>query len=554
MEYIITYQSPEKHFIDIAIKLQPSEKVTKVQLPVWRPGRYELGNFAKNVREFYVVDENNNPVSFCKTSKDCWVIETDSLTEIRISYRYYANTLNAGSTYLDENQLYINPVNCCIYEVGKEEQSCILNLYNVMGNANQIAGLDSKITNGMYIFDSFHSLADSPFIISVDLQHQSYQSEGISFHIWFQGIVKPDWKKIITDFQKFTDFQINAFGKFPSEEYHFLFQITPYKAYHGVEHINSTVLLLGPSYDLFDTLYTELLGLCSHELYHAWNVKAIRPAEMSPYNYASENYFQTGFVAEGVTTYLGDRILFECGVFDREQYTKELSAYIHKHFHNDGRKYYSVAASSFDTWLDGYDPGIPGRKTSIYTEGCLIAYICDMRIRKATENKSSLHTVMLLLFEQTATESGYTATNYQQILEKVAGESFDDIFQQLVYSTSDFEPFLMEALQFDGYSFSKKTAKGVEQYGIKVQNTMEGFEITNVLEGSAAYLSGLVEGDKIIAVNDVMINNNLTLWTNFFTDDEFDLFLTIHRKGIIDQLAILAPNDLQYYSYELKFK
>jgi predicted metalloprotease with PDZ domain len=177
-----------------------------------------------------------------------------------------------------------------------------------------------------------------------------------------------------------------------------------------------------------------------------------------------------------------------------------------------------------------------------------------MRIRKATENKSSLHTVMLLLFEQTATESGYTATNYQQILEKVAGESFDDIFQQLVYSTSDFEPFLMEALQFDGYSFSKKTAKGVEQYGIKVQNTMEGFEITNVLEGSAAYLSGLVEGDKIIAVNDVMINNNLTLWTNFFTDDEFDLFLTIHRKGIIDQLAILAPNDLQYYSYELKFK
>lgn len=554
MEYIINYQSPEKHFIDIEVRLCPTEDLTKVQLPAWRPGRYELGNFAKNVREFKVVDGNNNPVTFYKTTKDSWAIETKNLNEISIFYRYYANTLNAGSTYLDENQLYINPVNCCIYEVGKEEQTCTLNVSNVMGNSKQIAGLDTRTSNGIYKFDSFHSLADSPFIISADLQHQSYQSYDINFHIWFQGIVKPDWKKLISDFQKFTDFQINAFGKFPSEEYHFLFQITPYKAYHGVEHITSTVLLLGPSYDLFDTLYTELLGLCSHELYHAWNVKAIRPIEMRPYNYASENYFQTGFVAEGVTTYLGDRILFECDVFNRDQYTTELNAYIHKHFHNDGRKYYSVAASSFDTWLDGYEPGIPGRKTSIYTEGCLIAYICDMRLRKATENKSNLHTVMRLLYEQTTLKVGYTAEQYQQLLEKVSKVSFDDIFQQLVYSTNDFEPFLTEALQFDCYSFSKKTAKGVEQYGIKTQNTVEGFEITSVLEGSAAYLSGLVEGDKIIAVNDLALSNNLTSWVNFFTDDEFDLFLTINRKGIIDQLAILAPNEIQYYSYELKVK
>ncbi len=554
MEYIITYQTPEKHFIDIEVRLCPTQAVTKVQLPAWRPGRYELGNFAKNVREFNVVDGKNNAISFYKTSKDCWTIETDSIKEIRIRYRYYANTLNAGSSYLDENQLYINPVNCCIYEVGKEEQSCTLNLSNVMENAKQIAGLDSKIANGIYTFDSFHNLADSPFIVSSDLQHQSYQSNGIHFHIWFQGIVKPDWKKVISDFQKFTDFQINAFGKFPSEEYHFLFQITPYKAYHGVEHITSTVLLLGPSYDLFDTLYTELLGLCSHELYHAWNVKAIRPSEMRPYNYSNENYFQTGFVAEGVTTYLGDRILFECGVFDREQYTKELNAYVHKHFHNDGRKYYSVAASSFDTWLDGYEQGIPGRKTSIYTEGCLIAYICDMRVRKATENRSNLHSVMRLLYEQTTVKDGYTAEQYQQLLEKVAGVSFDDIFQQLVYCTNDYEPFLIEALQFDGYTFGKKTMKGLDQYGIKVQNSIEGVEITNVLEGSAAYLSGLVEGDKIMAVNDVVVTNNVTSWVNFFTDEENDLFVTINRKGILDQWAVLAPNDIQYYSYELKVK
>src|SRR5690606_3751511 len=139
------------------------------------------------------------------------------------------------------------------------------------------------------------------------------------------------------------------------------------------------------------------------------------------------------------------------------------------------------------------------------------------RIRKATDNKANLHTVMRRLYEQTSTESGYTATDYQLLLEQVAGISFDDIFQQLVFGMADYEPFLTEALQFEGYTFSKKSVKGTEQYGIKTQNTVEGFEITNVLEGSSAYLSGLVEGDKIIAVNDVALSNNLTSWVNFFT-------------------------------------
>ena len=109
----------------------------------------------------------------------------------------------------------------------------------------------------------------------------------------------------------------------------FLFQITPYSSYHGVEHHKSTVILLGPSYNIFNSFYTELLGVSSHELYHVWNVKNIRPKAMLPYNFSFENYTDMGYVTEGVTTYMGDRILFESGVFSLDQYFKELQKIFH---------------------------------------------------------------------------------------------------------------------------------------------------------------------------------------------------------------------------------
>ena len=149
---------------------------------------------------------------------------------------------------------------------------------------------------------------------------------------------------------------------------------------------------------IFKNLYNELLGISSHELYHVWNVKNIRPKTMSPYDFSKENYTHMGYVTEGVTTYMGDRILYESGVFSLEQYFLELEKLFQGHFHNDGRNHYPVSESSWDTWLDGYTGGIPGRKVSIYVEGALIALICDAKIRKETNHKSSLHDVLRSLY------------------------------------------------------------------------------------------------------------------------------------------------------------
>lgn len=552
MKYTFSAKNPINHFLSVKVEceVQNQNEIT-IQLPAWRPGRYELGNFAKNVKDFKVLDEKGAVLPFDKISKDAWKVDSSQTSKLIIEYDYFANELNAGSTWLDKNQLYVNPVNCCVYVLGKEVEECEVELV-VPDNFKVATSMKEEAKNLFKVLD-FQELADTPFIASPTLQHKMYESNDIRFYVWFQGEVTPDWDRLLTDFQRYTDYQIEKFGSFPVKEYHFLNQITTYKSYHGVEHQKSTVIALGPSYDIFKKLYTEFLGVSSHELYHTWNIKAIRPEEMLPYDFSKENYSKLGYVAEGVTTYMGDRMLYESGVFDLKQYFKEFENYLIKHFHNDGRNHNSVANSSWDTWLDGYVQGIPGRKTSIYTEGALIAYICDMRIRKNTNNEFSLHNVMKELYLKTNQNQGYSENDYQTLLEKVAGCSFDDIFKNLIHGTADFTPYLKEAFSTENWEVTEEPSlTSYENYGIKGVYRNGVLQITHLKEGSSSEDSKLVLGDKIQFVNDIKVSSDLAEWLDYFKGKELNL--SVERDGQLKKITLLPDNGVGYHQYKLSIK
>ncbi|MCB9188158.1 MAG: M61 family metallopeptidase [Flavobacteriales bacterium] len=550
MKYFIQYDQRQahNHFLNIEVQFNTlGSDILIAKLPAWRPGRYELGNFAKNVKDLKFYGAKGELLNFAKRTKDEWMIHCHETDVVIAEYSYFASELNAGASFVDEHQFYINPVNCLLYQEFKEDQPCELKLE--LPESFEIAS-SLAFSNGVASVSSFHELVDSPIVASATLQHKSYVSHGIDFHLWFQGEVKPDWERLINDFQKFTDFQIEKFGGFPTDQFHFIFQIDTKKAYHGVEHLKSTMIYLGPSYAVFDQLYSELLGVCSHELYHAWNIKSIRPEEMFPYDYSRENYSRLGYVAEGVTTYMGDRVLLESGVVDDTQYHKDLGNYILRHLHNDGRKHYSVADSSWDTWLDGYVTGIPGRKTSIYVEGALIAYICDMRIRKSTGNVKSLHDAMHMLYNLTK-NVGYSDATYLEVLEATAGDSFDDIFDDLINGTKDFLPYLEEALTYDGRQLDLTIPTDrINAYGIKGAYENGGYRIISVLEGSSADLSKFIPGDLIHAINGIALNVDLSEWLNYFEKE--DISLQIIRNNQLKKLNLQKANENQYKLVNLK--
>ena len=549
MKYTVSIASPQQQYIQLKAELKATTTSTELKFPAWRPGRYQIANFAKNVNHFQVFAHDGKALPFYKTDKNTWCVENGENATFYVQYSYYAADMNAGSTFLDPSQLYVNPVNCFIFNPEEYDHQIDVQL-NIPEHWKVAHPLQCE--QHRFSARNYDELADSPFICSANLQHSSYEVEGVVFHLWFNGIVKPQWGKIIPDFEKFTRKQLDKFLEFPVEEYHFLYQILPYKTYHGVEHEKCTVITIGPSYSVFNELYTEFLGVSSHELYHTWNVKSIRPKDMMPYDFTRENFSKLGYIAEGITTYMGDLMLYKSGVFSLRQYIKEMNAQLQRHFDNFGRFNYSVAESSWDTWLDGYELGAPGRKVSIYTEGCLLAFIADVLILRATSNKKNLDEVMKSLYYEFGKKGiGITEKDYQHALENVSGISFQWFFDDYVHGTKAYNALLVDCFEHIGLDLRHEPVDdtAAAQLGVKCSRNDGKTVVRALYPGGPMDLAGIMLDDEIIAINDIAIRDDFDRWVAYFDNDEKEVI--VQRKGKIVRSIIPQTNRPFFQRYYL---
>ncbi|RNI23718.1 M61 family metallopeptidase [Rufibacter latericius] len=508
--YHLSFLNPLSGYLQIRTHIENiAGPELNLQLPAWRPGRYELQNFAQKLQGFEVMAPDGSPLPFRKETKDRWRVETQAHQTLEVRYNFYARQMDAGGSWLASDFLYVNPVNCLLTPEGQEQDPCTLSLD--LPEEWQIAcGLPLSGPHTL-LAHNFDHLVDSPFIASATLQQQVYQEQGILFHVWFQGDCTPNWKQILPHFQAFTKEQLALFGTFPVKDYHFLNIILPYQHYHGVEHLNSTVITLGPSEQLMQpALYKELLGVSCHELFHTWNIKQIRPKEMLPYDFTRENYFRTGYVAEGVTTYYGDYLLARSGVFTADQYFQELNTLLKRHTVDQGEQNLSVADSSFDTWLDGYKPGIPDRKVSIYHKGCIAALVLDLEIRRATQNARSLDEVKRRMWLEFGKPGiGYTEADYQRLAEEEAGVSLEKYFQEMIFGTTAFDTWLAPALEYVGCLLEKEPAVlGYESlYGFRLNPTITAASVVSYVAPNSPASMVLSVDDELIAINGRKLEN-----------------------------------------------
>ncbi|WP_338874601.1 M61 family peptidase [Spirosoma sp. SC4-14] len=461
MHYRLAADPLLPHYIAVEARLTTIQNLAEVelQLPAWRPGRYELQQFAKNIQRFEVVDEQGRVLPFRKITKDRWRVQTNGASSLIARYNYYSivptpNLLNAGSSFISDVLLYVNPVNLCLYAEGRIDEPCTLELAIPDGwmVACGLEQIDAKMLRAA----DFYELADCPLMAAPSIQHIQYSVNEVSFHVWIQGGWRTDGaptfdaERIVRDFSRFSETQIRLYGEFPERDYHFLTLVLPTPYYHGVEHRNSTMLVLGPT-DEGEGLYLDLLGVASHELFHAWNIIRIRPIELLPYDFTKENYFPTCFVAEGVTTYYGDLMLRQSNVFDDEAYLKELQVLFKRHFENNGRAFQSLVESSWDLWLDGYEKGVPDRKVSVYHKGAIAALILDLHIRQLTDHARSLDNVMRTMWERFGKSFvGYTLDDYRAVTETVAGEPLDWYYDLCIFGNQPLESTLNRYLEWVG--------------------------------------------------------------------------------------------------------
>ena len=333
-----------------------------------------------------------------------------------------AGVLDAGSTWVGEDLFYINPVNCMLFAPAHPEWSYALAFPDLAADWTVATALPRE--GDRWLARDADHLFDSPWVASPKLRQASFVHAGTDFHVWMYRGDGVDWERLVEDHRRFTETQVGYFGgEFPEPVYHYLYLLPDRSVRHGVEHADSTVIVLGPdALSATDEGYAHLIDVGSHELYHAWNVKRIRPAEWMPYDFTRPHPSRMGYVAEGVTTYMGDLMLLESGVIDLQGWCDRTELLLDRHVNNPGRLQLSVADSGFDTWLDGYVPGVPGRKGSIYVEGAVLAFLCDVRIMQVSKGQASLQSAMQALWKSHGEPRlGLNEEEYWEALDAAAG-------------------------------------------------------------------------------------------------------------------------------------
>lgn len=550
IHYYVSFENPLTYYVQLQMTFEVpagGPETVELQLPAWRPGRYELQNFAQKIQRVEVVDAATQQLlPTRKTTKDRWEVRQAQGRTVQVHYNFYAHQMDAGGSWLDETQLYLNPVQGFMYVEGRQQEACQVHLQ--LPEGWQIAcGLPQSGPNVLQA-QSFDHLADSPLIASPTLQYRNYEVQGLPFYVWIQGECSVDWTRIVADFRAFSAEQLALFGSFPAQDYHFLNQILPYKHYHGVEHLNSTVIVLGPAELLMtEGLYKELLGVSCHELFHSWNIKSIRPAEMQPYDYTKENYFRTCFIAEGITTYYGEYLLARAGVRTAAQYFQELNTVLRKHYDDYGRHNLSLADASMDLWLDGYKPGIPDRKVSVYHKGALAALLLDLTIRLLTAHARSLDDVMRRLWEEFGkTGVGYTEEDYQRIVREVAGRDMQTYFDKFIYGTAPLEEPLNRALGFVGCTLRAEETTSLTEgvFGFRTIVKNERTEVTDILPGSPAAVAFTVD-DEIVAVNGRRVDMNLQNLLSTDPDQHYEV--SVFRQNRLLTVSLVAQPGQRFW-------
>lgn len=550
----ISQKNPCSHYISIKLKLQGVlEKRVILHLPRWRPGRYEMGNFSKNIQNFYAYDSKGKNLLVIKPNSYTWEIFNDNIDKtILVEYNYYANEYNAGACFADEDVLYFNPVHLLMdVHSGDVKKSYSLKL-NIPKEYKIISSLKFK-SNEVKTFD-YDELLDSPIVATPYVKTFSYKIDEYKFFVHTIDVHEKylDEKKVKQDFLKFTQQVLKFWGTAPFKEYHFIIHLLPYHYYHGVEHLKNTIIVLGPNHQIMNKLYDELLGVSSHELFHSWNIKTIRPKAMHPYNYYSENYSELGFVYEGFTTYYGDKLLWQSGVFSDEQFFKCISERLNKHYINYGKFSQSLLNSSIDTWVDGYNNFAPHKKVSIYDEGCLLAMMMDMYLIWKTNKRKSLRDVCLKLYDhQINSQLPYTLETVIESFIEFTKDKTDMAFfdATLLFPNDYLQMFQKIAEHFGLYiDYSENENIWEKHFGFKVSENNGKYYITHILPTSPAY-QYLSLNDEILAINGMSAKD-------FFSEKKHtqqkELKIILNRFHKIKTISLLSGKASYYQKLTLK--
>jgi predicted metalloprotease with PDZ domain len=530
--YTIVGHDLAAHLFHVSVTVSaPAEGGQIFALPAWIPGSYMIREFSRNIVRIR-AESKGEPVGLTKLDKHSWQAAplADRRAPLTVHYEVYAWDLSVRAAHLDQTHGFFNGTSVFLRVLGQEDQPHVVDIQRPQDEAAQDWRVATSLPElkakrygfGTYVASNYDELIDHPVELG-DFALATFKAHGIPHDIVITGRVPNlDLARLSADLKKICETQIAFFEpktkKAPMDRYVFMTMAVG-DGYGGLEHRASTALICNRG-DLPTTSnkgkepgdgYLQYLGLCSHEYFHTWNVKRIKPAVFAPYNLQVENYSPLLWLFEGFTSYYDDLMLVRAGIIGEAAYFKLLGKTVNSVLRGSGRIKQSVADSSFDAWGKYYrqDENAPNSIVSYYTKGSLIGFALDLSIRAKTGGKKSLDDVMRALWQRYGRDfyngggRGVTPAEAEALFDEISGGRFKPFFDKYVRGTEDLPLAKLLAPFGVKYNDERKSAK--PSFDANLGRDGNDCKLSAVHENGAAHRAGLSAGDILIAVDGLRV-------------------------------------------------
>ena len=533
LTYRVRPRSPEGHLfaVELIVERPPSEPVT-LQMPAWIPGSYMIRDFARNLVRIEASDGAGRPLKLAKLDKQTWELNLPGVGKgpIRIAYDVFAWELSVRAAYLDRTRAYFNGSSLLLRVRGLDDRPCRIELLPPEGPdfadwrvATSMAPFGATPQGfGSYRADDYDDLIDHPVEMGrFDLL--TFAVRAVPHRMAIGGRHRADLHRLEQDLSRICTQHAALFGDLPADRY--LFLVTALgEGYGGLEHRFSTSLLCTrddlprPNEGAPSEGYRRFLGLCSHEYFHLWLVKRIRPQALVEGGLSAEVHTRLLWAFEGITSYYDELALVRSGCIDTGAYLQLLAETITRVQRTPGRLVQTLAEASFDAWTRFYkaDENAPNALISYYAKGALVALALDLNIRQRTSGRLSLDDVMRALWDRYGrTGIGVPERGVEQVAGEVSGLDLDGFFAQALDSTEDLD--LAGLLETVGIAMRLRPSTGPKDLGgyverfepvqaeqtlaVRLRPGVTEAAIQNVLSGGAGERAGLAPGDVVAAVD-----------------------------------------------------
>jgi len=540
IHYKLGMSQPWTHLFEVEVSysgLPRSGETFDLLLPVWRSGRYVVFDFAGDVQEFSAQDGKGSPLGWEKTDKMSWRIRKGSSTTVTATYKVYANEVNQRTKEMNDQGAFLD--GSAVFMYADKYRGLPLTLtvtpyrdWHVTTGLENAKGTKNTLTSPTYDY-----LIDCPLFVGNQLDVE-FEAGGKPHVLSVLGEGNYDTKIMVKDITKLVEANKELWGSLPYQRYVFMLHVSPRHG-GGTEHINSTAMGTRPWGFTNTNSYNGFLGLVSHEYFHTWNVKQIRPKGISPYDWTKENYTKELWVSEGTTSYYTSRMMMRAGLSTPARYVDQLPGQIQGDRQKPGNKLQSATESSFDAWIKYWKQNEQAfnAETDYYDRGSDISLFLDLEIRNRSNNKASLDNVMKAMYERFPWNgTGFTVDDFRKVCDEFAGSSLKQFFDEHVYGTKPLE--WEKVLLYAGLEAKSKTEQkawfgafiGGEPPRIRWQ----------VAAGSPAYIAGLDLNDEIIALNGYRVSAN-----------DFNTRIGEMKAGDVVKLTVMRSDQLREFNVTL---